>query len=104
MQVGPVHIDTRRRLVTVDGTDVLLTNREYELLMLFVSDPTHTYTREELMTAGWGCPGRGRALDTACVRLRAKLGHTGHRFIASVWGVGYRFVEPTQLAAWERAA
>lgn len=104
VQVGPVHIDTRRRLVTVDGVDVLLTSREYELLMILVADPTHTYTREELMTAGWGYAGRGRALDTACVRLRRKLGHSGHRFIANVWGVGYRFVEPTQLAVWERAA
>src|SRR6185437_15047882 len=100
IQVGPVHIDATRRAVTVDGVSVLLTSREYELLLLLVSDPTRTYTREELTRVGWGYPGRTRALDTACVRLRRKLGHSGHRFIVNVWGVGYRFVEPTQLAVW----
>lgn len=93
--VGSLTIDPTRRSVTVSGTSVLLTAREYDVLLTLASDPQRTFTREELMHAVWGFRGeRTRALDSTCSRLRAKLGHSGASYIHNVWGVGYRLVTP----------
>ena len=67
VRVGPVRVDTRRRAVTVDDVDVLLTNREYELLMLFVADPTHTTPARSSPASGGATPAaHGRWTPRAC--------------------------------------
>jgi len=92
---GPLRVEPASRRVVLDGKDVTLTMREFDLLAFFVANPGRVYSRDQLMEAVWGEPWFD---DTSTVtvhvrRLRAKLGDdpAEPRFIETVWGVGYRF-------------
>jgi len=92
---GPLRIDQAARTVTLDGEELPLTQREYELLRHLAARPGRVFTRDELMEEVWGYD---FYTDTSTVtvhvrRLRAKLEpDPAHpRFIETVWGVGYRF-------------
>jgi two-component system response regulator ResD len=83
------------RRVQVDGEDVVLTQREFELLLFLARHPGQAFTRNQLMDHVWGY---SFYTDTSTVtvhirRLRAKLEETPERprWIETVWGVGYRF-------------
>ena len=58
--------------------------------------PARVFTRDELLKSVWGYRSAGstRTLDAHACRLRAKLSTGSERFIANLWGVGYRLVEP----------
>jgi DNA-binding response OmpR family regulator len=88
-------VDPGGRRVQVDGEDVVLTQREFELLLFLARHPGQVFTRNQLMDHVWGY---SFYTDTSTVtvhvrRLRAKLEETPEcpRFIETVWGVGYRF-------------
>ena len=92
---GPLTIDQAARTVTLDGEELPLTMREYELLRFLAARPGRVFSRDELMEQVWGYD---FYTDTSTVtvhvrRLRAKLEpDPAHpRFIETVWGVGYRF-------------
>lgn len=91
---GPVRIDLADRVATLDGTALDLTLKEYELLVLLTSHPGRAFSRDFLLERLWGDDYEGfdRTVDTHIMRLRKKLGPFGEK-IATVWGVGYRFVE-----------
>ena len=93
-RIGDLVIDPSRRIVRVDGTEVGLANKEYELLLLLASDPRRVFTKAELLRDVWGyrTTGRTRTLDSHASRLRRKLDPEGARFIANCWGVGYRLL------------
>jgi DNA-binding response OmpR family regulator len=89
-------IDALTREVTLDGQEVRLTAREFDLLWFLASHPRHVFSREQLMDRVWGY---SAALDTGTVtvhirRLREKLERDASRpeRLETVWGVGYRFV------------
>lgn len=88
-------IDPESRLVLVSGQSVNLTPKEYELLYQMAKSPNRTYTREELLELVWGYDyfGDARTVDTHVNRLRDKLikASGDNPFIATVWGVGYKF-------------
>lgn len=88
-------IDPESRLVLVSGQSVNLTPKEYELLYQMAKSPNRTYTREELLELVWGYDyyGDARTVDTHVNRLRDKLTKASgdNPFIATVWGVGYKF-------------
>ena len=91
-----IAIDRRTRRVTVAGTPVVLSEKEYQLLLKLASDPTRVFTKEELLREVWGfqSQGRTRTLDSHASRLRRKLVETGRGpFVVNVWGVGYRLFE-----------
>jgi DNA-binding response OmpR family regulator len=92
---GPLVIDSAGHRATLGGVPLDLTRRELDLLSLFARHPGRTFTRDFLLDRVWGpdYEGLDRAVDTAIVRLRRKLGGFGHR-IEAVWGVGYRFRPP----------
>ncbi len=94
IRVGDLAIDPSRREVTVDGAEVALANKEYELLLTLASDPRRVFTKSELLRDIWGyrTMGRTRTLDSHASRLRRKLDPEGARFIANCWGVGYRLL------------
>jgi DNA-binding response OmpR family regulator len=82
------------RTVTLDGEEISLTQREFDLLAFLAAHPGQVFSRDQLMDAVWGSP---FFTDTSTVtvhvrRLRAKLGEDSAepRFIETVWGVGYR--------------
>ena len=88
-------VDLAGRRVQVDGEEVVLTQREFELLLFLARHPGQAFTRSQLMDHVWGY---SFYTDTSTVtvhirRLRAKLEETPERprFIETVWGVGYRF-------------
>jgi DNA-binding response OmpR family regulator len=90
---GPLHIYELERVVTLDGVELDLTPKEYELLLLLASHPGRAFSREFLLQHLWGYDydGVDRTVDTHMTRLRKKLGTVGEK-IVTVWGVGYRFV------------
>jgi len=96
-------IEPAKRKVTVDGTGVDLTSKEYELLLLFARNPGRAYSRQELLDEVWGYQysGYSHTVNTHINRLRNKIepDPSSPRFVKTVWGVGYRFAERDELEA-----
>jgi DNA-binding response OmpR family regulator len=90
---GPLSIYELERVVTLDGVELDLTPKEYELLLLLASHPGRAFSREFLLQHLWGYDydGFDRTVDSHITRLRKKLGTDGEK-IVTVWSVGYRFV------------
>lgn len=90
---GPLRIEVAAHTATLDGKPLRLTPKEYELLVLFATHPGRAFSRDFLLERIWDQDFEGfdRAVDTHIRRLRAKLGPFGDS-IATVWGVGYRFI------------
>ena len=97
IRFGELSIDTAKRLVTVEGREVTLTAREFELLLHFASNPGLVYTRLQLLEQVWGYNYEGyeHTVNSHINRLRAKIEKdpTMPLYILTVWGVGYRFFE-----------
>jgi DNA-binding response OmpR family regulator len=92
MSSGPVTLDEARRRVTVEGRDVHLTRKEFDLLAELLRRPGLVLTREQLLERVWGYdhPGATRTVDVHVRQLRRKLGPDGAARIETVVGVGYR--------------
>ncbi|WP_242911366.1 response regulator transcription factor [Actinomadura terrae] len=91
-EFGEVTLDLLRRRVLVNGEEVTLTRKEFELLALLAHEPGRTFTREHIMREVWGHDGAGdtRTLGVHMTGLRKKLGVAG--LIETVRGVGFRVV------------
>ena len=89
-------IDLERRTAELDDAELDLTTMEYQLLVLFASNPGKTYTRDEILNELRGIDAQlfSRSVDILVSRLRQKLGDTSKqaRFIKTVWGTGYAFI------------
>lgn len=89
-------INLERRTVELEGGTLDLTTMEYQLLVLFASNPGRTYTRDEILNELRGIDAQlfSRSVDILVSRLRQKLKDTTRqpRFIKTVWGTGYTFV------------
>lgn len=88
-ELGSIRLDETRRRVTVDGTEVVLTATEFDLLARLISVPGRVFTREQLLASVWGQAdyAGGRTVDVHVAQLRAKLGESSP--IVTVRGVGY---------------
>ena len=86
-------IDQEKYEVSVGGGRVLLTFKEYQLLVLLVTNPGKVYTREDLLMSVWEYDyfGGTRTVDVHIRRLRSKIEDADHSFIETVRNVGYRF-------------
>jgi DNA-binding response OmpR family regulator len=93
-RLGPVLVDVRTRKVTVDGEEVVLTRKEFDLLALLTEEPGATRTRDEIMETVWDAHWYGptKTLDVHVAALRRKLGHP--ELIETVRGVGFRTLDP----------
>jgi len=91
ISINGINIDTNNYVVTVDGEEVTLTNKEYELLQLLLKHPKRVFTRNQILNAVWGYESDvyTRTVDTHVSSLRKKLGEKGS-FIKSVPKIGYR--------------
>ncbi len=100
--IGDLAVDFDKRKVTRAGATVDLTVKEFDLLGLFVRNPGRTYSRTQLLNLVWGYQFEGyeHTVNSHINRLRAKIeGDPGHpRYLRTVWGVGYRFAEPSELS------
>ena len=88
--LGPVTIARGSREVRVDGTEVELTQREFDLLEYLLRNAGQVVTRDELLEAVWGfvLPGQTRTVEVHVAQLRKKLGHPD--LIRTVRGLGYK--------------
>ena len=89
-------LDPRARTVTVDGDEVHLTAREFDLLHYLLVNPNRVFSRAELLRQVWAYDFEGydRTVDAHVARLRRKLGLAGD-WIETAWGVGYKFRPPS---------
>lgn len=91
-----LRIDSSARRAWVDGEEVTLTAKEFDLLHILVRDMGRVVSREQLMREAWQTDwvGSTKTLDMHVSGLRKKLGddHSDPRFIATVRGVGFRLV------------
>jgi DNA-binding response OmpR family regulator len=94
-RVGDLVVDPARRLVTVEGRDVSLSNKEFSLLRVLISDPIRVFSKKELLEEVWGfrTTSQTRTLDSHASRLRRKLDPESSRYVINCWGVGYRLVD-----------
>ena len=95
IQMGNILLQQDSRRVFVDGTEVELKNKEYELLLFLMSNADIVFSKETLYERIWGYEAMG---DNATVavhinRLREKIEQNPSqpRYIQTVWGAGYRF-------------
>jgi DNA-binding response OmpR family regulator len=91
---GSLRVEPATRIARLDGAELALTHREFDLLAYLAARPGRVFSRDQLMEAVWDYP---FYTDTSTVtvhvrRLRAKLGDdpAKPRFVETVWGVGYR--------------
>jgi DNA-binding response OmpR family regulator len=89
--LGRMVLDQRARRVHVDGVEVELTPKEYDLLVLLASDPGAVFRRERILEEVWDPHwwGPTKTLDVHVASLRRKLGDPD--WIVTVRGVGFRF-------------
>jgi two-component system alkaline phosphatase synthesis response regulator PhoP len=94
LRLGALALDLDQRTLTVDGKPVDLTRTEFTLLQILMTNPGHTFTRDELLekSMGYAYEGMGRTLDTHISNLRKKieLDASNPTYIQTVYGVGYR--------------
>ncbi|MCP3797674.1 response regulator transcription factor [Allokutzneria sp. A3M-2-11 16] len=90
IEVGRLKLDLSSRLATVDGEQILLTRKEFDVLALLVARPGSVVSRDHILDQVWhtSWEARSRSLDTHIATLRGKLGE--HVRIETVRGVGYR--------------
>lgn len=95
LEVGAVRLDVERHLVTVDGSEVRLPLKEFELLEFFLRNPGRVLTRGQLIDRVWGSDyvGDTKTLDVHVKRLRAKIEHDPAHptILTTVRGLGYKY-------------
>ncbi|MCW8961033.1 MAG: response regulator transcription factor [Ignavibacteriaceae bacterium] len=97
ISVGELAIEVTKRKVSLDGSRIELTPKEFDLLLLLASHPGKTYTREQLLNILWGYQYNGyeHTVNSHINRLRSKIepNIADPKYILTTWGVGYRFNE-----------
>lgn len=88
---GPIYLNNIKHIVNVDGEEIELTLKEYELLLLFMNNIGIVFTREHLLASIWDSNfvGESRTIDVHVGTLRNKLGNCGS-CIKTLRGVGYK--------------
>jgi len=97
VRVRDLAVNSVNRSVTLDGKDIRLTAKEFDLLSLFISNRGRVFSREEMLDAVWknDYAGDERTVDVHIRRLREKVERnpTQPEFIFTKWGVGYYFTD-----------
>ena len=97
IESGDIHIDKSSRRLFVNDREINLTSREFDMLLLLVTNPDKVFSRDTLLEALWGAdyPGDARTVDVHVRRLREKIEENPGepRYIQTKWGVGY-FYKP----------
>ena len=87
-------IDPLARQVLLNGKDLHLTRKEFDLLFCLASNPGQVFSREQLYSHVWGehsVYNIDEVVKAQIKTLRQKLSTTGNEYIKNVWGIGYRF-------------
>lgn len=92
MEAGGIVLDKTAHMVTVDGGQIELSFKEFELLKYFLENQGIALSREKILNSVWNYDyfGEARTIDTHVKKLRSKLGPKGE-YIKTIWGMGYKF-------------
>lgn len=112
VQTGPLRVDVEARRVSMHGSEVCLTAREFDLLDYFVRHYGEVLSRDRLLAEVWGYTvGDASTVTVHVRRLRSKVEADARhpKLIRTVWGIGYRFCDDddrieTPSSGWEVAA
>lgn len=101
VRIGGLEIDFIKRKAVLDGGALELTVKEFELLSLFVKNPGRAYSRADLLDLIWeyNYEGYEHTVNTHINRLRNKIEKDPANpvYLLTVWGIGYRFVEASEV-------
>lgn len=88
-----INLDARR--VELNGEEIFLTTKEYDLLLFLAQNPDHVFTKEALLERVWGMDyfGDSATITVHIGKIRDKIekDKNSEQFIETIWGVGYRF-------------
>ena len=92
IEIGGISIDKLGHQVLVDGRELELSYKEFELLTYFIENKGIALSREKILNHVWNYDyfGDARTIDTHVKKLRNKLGGKGD-YIKTIWGMGYKF-------------
>lgn len=94
ISAGPFTMDSNARTASIDGCELKLKNKEFELLLFLLRHPNQVFSREDLYEMIWGLESMGDNITVAVHinRLREKIEKdpSAPEYIQTVWGVGYR--------------
>lgn len=93
IHAGKIAIDKSAHQVTVDGQEIELSYKEFELLTYFAENQGIALSREKILNHVWNYDyfGDARTIDTHVKKLRSKLGKEVGEYIKTIWGMGYKF-------------
>ena len=97
IRAGGIEVNKAAHEVTIDGTSIELSYKEFELLTYFMENQGIALSREKILNSVWNYDyfGDARTIDTHVKKLRSKLGAKGD-YIKTIWGMGYKFEVDTQ--------
>ncbi|MCM1386869.1 MAG: response regulator transcription factor [Bacillus sp. (in: Bacteria)] len=92
LEAGGILINKAAHIVTIDGRQVDLSYKEFELLSYFIENQGIALSREKILNSVWNYDyfGDARTIDTHVKKLRSKMGDKGE-LIKTIWGMGYKF-------------
>lgn len=92
IDAGGISIDKAAHQVKIDGKEIELSYKEFELLSYFIENQGIALSREKILNNVWNYDyfGDARTIDTHVKKLRSKLGEKGN-YIRTIWGMGYKF-------------
>ena len=92
IEAGGIVVDKAAHIVKIDGTQIELSYKEFELLSYFMENQGIALSREKILNNVWNYDyfGDARTIDTHVKKLRSKLGAKGE-YIRTIWGMGYKF-------------
>ena len=93
IEIGGITIDKAAHIVKIDGEEIELSYKEFELLTYFVENKGLALSREKILNNVWNYDyyGDARTIDTHVKKLRKKMGEKGD-YIKTIWGMGYKFI------------
>lgn len=92
LDIAGITVNKIAHTVTIDGKEIDLSFKEFELLTYFMENRGVALSREKILNNVWNYDyyGDARTIDTHVKKLRSKMGEKG-RFISTIWGMGYKF-------------
>lgn len=92
VDAGMIQLNKAAHQVTVNGENIELSFKEFELLVYFIENKNIALSREKILNNVWNYDyfGDARTIDTHVKKLRSKLGVAGE-YIKTIWGMGYKF-------------
>ena len=92
LESGGITVDKAAHQVKIDGKEIDLSFKEFELMAYFVENQGIALSREKILNNVWNYDyfGDARTIDTHVKKLRSKMGEKGN-YIKTIWGMGYKF-------------